>query len=169
MSAAASEPSEIDRQLQLLLFPSGDRQFQHMRDLALAYLLEHADEAHPRLLALVEGDSPPVAVLALLPRFGRAESVSVLERVLRHGSAPATVVAGQSLAQHPLVEARTALESALGDTRSQVVASAAEGLALRGDRASCSALAVALAHSDPDVRDRVRSAMARIGCPGVHS
>jgi len=164
MNASASEASEIDQKIQVLLFPSGDRQFRRAREEALAYLLERAEEAHPRLLALVEGDSPPVTVLVALPRFGRVESVSVLEKALRRASDATTVIAGQALAQHPRPEARAALERALGDPRNQVVASAAEGLALRGDHASCQALAAALVHPDPDVRGRVRAAMARIGC-----
>lgn len=164
MSSSASEASEIDRQLRLLLYRSGDRQFRHTRELALAYLLEHAEEAHPRLLGLAEGDSPPVMVLAALPRFGRIESVRVLEKALRTAPDATTVVASQALAQHPRPEARAALESALGDSRNQVVASAAEGLALRGDRASCPALAAALSHPDADVRARIRAAIERIGC-----
>ena len=157
--------SEIDRKIEVLLFPSGDSQFRGAREEALAYLLEHADEAHPRLLALVEGSSPSLAVLAALPRFGRIDSVPALEKMLRGAPDPTTVVAGQALGQHPRPEARAALERALEDPRSQVVASAAEGLALRGERASCPALEVALSHPDPDVRERVRAAMARIGCP----
>jgi HEAT repeat protein len=164
MNASASETSEIDQRIRVLLFPSGDRQFRGAREQALAYLLEHAEEAHPRLLALAEGDSPPVTVLAALPRFGRVESVPVLEKALRHASDATTVVAGQALGQHPRPEARAALERALGDPRNQVVASAAEGLALRGERASCPALEAALAHPDPDVRARISAAMGRIGC-----
>jgi len=164
MNASASEASEIDQKIRVLLFPSGDRQFRGAREQAIAYLLAHAEEAHPRLLALVEGDSPPVTVLAALPRFGRIESVPVLEKALRRASDATTVLAGQALGQHPRPEARAALESALGDARNQVVASAAEGLALRGERASCPALAAALSHPDLDVRARIRAAMARIGC-----
>src|SRR6267154_6561767 len=100
MNASASEASEIDQKIQVLLFPSGDRQFRLAREQAIAYLLEHSGEAHPRLLALVEGDSPPVTVLAALPRFGLLESVPVLEKALRSAADATTVVAGQALGQH---------------------------------------------------------------------
>jgi HEAT repeat protein len=156
--------SEIDQQIQSLVAPSGDPRYRGIRDEALGYLLEHADEAHPRLLALLGGDTPPIVAVAVLPAFGRAEDVPVLERFLRDADDPTTVVAGQALGQHAAPEARVALEAALTDTRDQVVASAADGLALRGDPASCPALVAALSHPNEDVRGRVRSAAERIGC-----
>ena len=160
----SSSASEIDQQIQSLLAPSGDPRYRGIRDEALAYLLEHADEAHPRLQALVAGDHPPVLAVAVLPVFGRAEDVPVLDRLLREADDPTTVVAGQALGQHPATEARQALEAALTDRRNQVVASAADGLALRGDLASCPALVAALSHPNPDVRGRIRAATERLGC-----
>ena len=111
------EASEIDKQVEVLLFPSGDIQFRHVREQALAYWLEHANEAHPRLLELIDVDSPPVLLITILPQFGRVESVAVLEKVLHNSSDPLTVAAGQALGRHPLPEAGMALEHALNAAR----------------------------------------------------
>ena len=156
--------SEIDRHIYVLLTPSGDPQFQYYKAEALNWLLAHADAAHPRLMALCEVDEPPGVVLVTLPRFGRPESVPVIERALRGAPDPTTVIAAQALAEHPSPSAREALERALGDARDQVVASAADGIAQRGDKASCAALRVALSHRDHEVCQRVREAMEALGC-----
>ena len=62
---------EVDRELAILLRPSGDAGAGVMRREALDTLLEHADEAHPRLLALAASDSPPPLALMALAEFGR--------------------------------------------------------------------------------------------------
>ena len=165
MSEPQSEPpSEIDRRIDVLLTPSGDPQFQYYKGEALAWLLAHADEAHPRLMALCEDVEPPGVLIEALPQFGRAESVPVIERALRGASDPSTVVAAQALARHPHPSARVALEHALGDPRDQVVASAADGLAARGDRAACPALEGARGHANAEVRGRIDKARGAIGC-----
>lgn len=156
--------SQIDHNIQVLLAPSGDPEFRAYRAEALDWLLAHGDAAHGRLLALAEGDNPPAALLEVLPRFGRAESVPVLERALRRASDPNTVTAAEALAQHPLPAARTALERALSDPRDQSVASAAGGLATRGDSAACPALRKARAHPNAEVRGRIEEALRALGC-----
>lgn len=159
-----SSADRVDQALTELLRPSGDAGARHARAEALTELLDHADEAHPRLLALASVDEPPVLVLAALPHFGRAESIPVLERALRHASAPTTVTAAYGLAAHPSGAAREALERALRDDRAQVVASAAAGLAERADPVSRDALQAALGHADPEVRERVEQALDRLSC-----
>jgi HEAT repeat protein len=159
-----STPSEVDRQLERLLRPSGDRQYNVARAEALDYLLLHADEAHPKLLAMVVGHWPSSLAMMALPRFGRPESIPVLEKALREADDPQVVLAAQALGEHPLVEARTALERALGDAREQVVISAAEALAERGDRASCPALAAAMAKGGALAKSELRAARERLGC-----
>jgi HEAT repeat protein len=158
---------EVDTALAMLLRPSGDAGAARERAEALEELLAHADEAHPRLVALAGAESPPALVLAALPRFGRGESVPVLEQALRRGPAPTTVVAATALAEHPAVGAREALERALEDSQAQVVASAADALGERGDANACAALRAVLDHDDPDVVERVLVAMAELGCEGV--
>lgn len=155
---------EIDHELAVLLRPSGDPGAQRARGEALAALLERADEAHPRLLALAQSDPPSLLALRALPRFGRPDSVPVLERVLREGPGPTTAVAAGALAEHPDDAARAALEAALGDARDQVVRSAIMGLAERGDGRACAALRAVLEHRDEDVRNRASAALEQLGC-----
>lgn len=160
-----SDPvTEVERQIEILLWPSGGAGAGLARREALTFLLEHADLAHPRLLALASQSDPPVLALLALPEFGQAESVPVLERALCTAPDPTTAVAAQALALHPMNAARKALERGLGNTRDQVIASAADGLAERGERASCEALSSALGHENADVRARLRKAMRVLGC-----
>jgi hypothetical protein len=154
----------IDRAIAELARPSGDAAAGRRRGAALETLLAHAEEAHARLLELAGTDDPPSLVLLALPRFGRPDSVPVLERALRTAPAPATVVAAQALAEHPDTTAGSALRDALRDDRPQVVASAALGLAERGDAGACSALRAAASHPDAEVAGRIRAAMERLGC-----
>jgi HEAT repeat protein len=154
----------VDDALAALLDPSGDAGAAAARGAALDELLGHADEAHPRLLELAAGASPPLLALKALPSFGRAESVPVLARVLREAPGPTTVVAAAALSEHPDDAARMALEEALSDPREQVVLSAVMGLAERGDRAACGPLGAARSHPEAEVRERVEAALARLGC-----
>ena len=160
----SAETTEIERRIEAMLAPSGDVAYGRVREAALQYLLQHADEAHPRLLARADRAEPSVLVLLALARFGQPESVPLLERALANASDPTTVIAAQALAEHPAPAALEALERALAAPRDQVVASAADGLVLRGDTAACPALAAALSHHDAEVRERVREAMTALGC-----
>jgi HEAT repeat protein len=160
-----SDGGDIDRHIATLLRPSGDAGANVMRREALDALLEQADEAHPRLLALAASDPPPLLALKALPEFGRPESVPVLERVLHSAPGPTTAVAAAALAEHPAEEAFAALEGGLADARKQVVLSALMGLRERGDARACGALrAVAEEHSDAEVRERAAVAAAQLGC-----
>ena len=154
----------VDDALAVLLHPSADAGAAVARGQALEDLLARADEAHPRLLELAVGEHPPLLAIKALPRFGRPESVPVLERLLRDAPAPTTVVAAAALSEHPAPAARTALEAALGDERQQVVLSAVMGLAERGERESCAPLQAARSHPDEEVRERVEAALGRLGC-----
>jgi HEAT repeat protein len=154
----------LDQALAVLLRPSGDAGAARARGEALGELLERADEAHPRLLELAQSDDPPLLALMALPRFGRPESVPVLERVLRHAPGPTTVVAAGALSEHPDAAARSALEEALSDQRVQVVLSAVLGLAERGETEACGPLQAARSHPDAEVRERVDAALLKLGC-----
>jgi len=157
---------EIDREIAILLRPSGDAGANVMRREALDLLLERADEAHPRLLALAASDPPPLLALMALPSFGRPESVPVLERVLHDAPDPTTAVAAAALAEHPAEGARAALEAALADARTQVVLSAIMGLTERGDAAACAALGDLADHPDQEVRERAAAARRALACEG---
>ncbi|GAA1383289.1 HEAT repeat domain-containing protein [Catellatospora chokoriensis] len=158
------DDAEADRQIRRLLAPSGDPQYRLARGAALTWLLEHPQEAYPRLLAILQSPAPPALALAAVVHFQRADSVPVLEHVLHTADDPTVVVAAQALAEHPAPEAGAVLRRALGSAREQTVASAADGLAMRGDSAACVPLTAALQHPDPDVRRRVQAAVARLGC-----
>jgi HEAT repeat protein len=159
MSAA-----EVGQQLRRLLAPSGDPAYRRVRGEALAWLLDHAESAYPELLSIVDTDDPPVLAIEALPLFRRAESVPVLERLLHSAEEPTVVVVAQALADHDQPAAATVLSKALGSPRDQVVASAADGLAHRGDPAACGVLAQALRHPDPEVRERIQTALTTLGC-----
>ena len=158
---------DIDRELAVLLRPSGDAGANVMRREALDALLERADEAHPRLLALAASDAPPPLALMALPSFGRAESVPVLERVLHEAPDPTTAVAAAALGEHPAEAARAALEAALAEPRRQVVLSAIMGLSQRGDAHACGALQALAGHADEEVRERAAAAARKLGCAGT--
>lgn len=154
MGASDPPTKEIDSMIDALLYPSGDWQYRHMRAEALGYLLEHADVAHPRLLEMLEGDYPSALLIDSIWRFGRAESVPVLEKLLHESTDITSVAAGHALGNHPHIEARDALERALRDSNDQVVASAVAGLVLRADDHSCEALKAALHHFDEELQSR---------------
>ncbi len=156
---------ELDANLRRLLNPSGDRQYAAVRAEALEYLLQHADEGHARLLDLLASGSASVVAVAVLPAFGRRDSIPALEKLLLEADDPTVVAAADALGRHPLPDAVAALERALLAPRNQVVASAADALAVRGDTSACGALKNALAHPDLDVRVRIRAAADRLGCP----
>ena len=162
----ATDTAEIDRQMQRLLAPSGDAQYRRARGEALDWLLAHAADAYPRLLAIVETPEPPALAVLALAQFQREDAVPVLERILHEAADPTVVVAGSALAQLRSASARVALERALRDTRDQVVASAADALGERGDADACGSLAAVLQHPNPDVRARIHNAAARLGCKG---
>ena len=156
--------TEVDSHLHELLRPSGDPQSRASRDEALGWLIAHADESFPIILARARQPSPPVVLIAALPHFGRPESVPVLAHLLSDADDPTTVVAAEALATHPGPEALTALEKALSSPRDQVVASAASALAVRNDPAACASLYNALSHPNNEVRDRIQSALQKLGC-----
>ena len=164
-SSSSDVRDEIDRQIQRLLAPSGDAQYQRVRGEALDFLLAHADDAYPRLRAIVDAKEPPVLAVLALAEFRREDAVPVLERVLTESADPTVVIASTALAKLHLPSARAALERALRAERDQVVASAADGLGELGDTGACGALAAVRLHPSPDVRARINEAARLLGCP----
>jgi HEAT repeat protein len=154
--------AEADAVIARLLAPSGDPQYARIRGEALDWLLSHADVGYPRLLAIADTANPPSLAVLALPRFGRADSVPVLARLLREADDPTVVLVAGALAEHPAPEALAVLVEALASPRDQVVASAADGLAQRGDPAANAPLLAAAGHPDPHVRARIRAAAERL-------
>jgi HEAT repeat protein len=152
--------------VQRLAAPYGGAADRRAADVALTYLLAHADVAHPMLLALLgtEGQPNPVTVIRALPPFGRPESVPVLERLLSHGPENVRMSAADALARHPAPAARVVLEEALQSDDPAAVGHAANGLRTRADPAACEALARRLDHNDAGARYAVIRASAALGC-----
>ena len=157
---------EMERQIRALLSPGGHEADRRNHDRALAFLLEHADEAHPRLLALLDPKSGhvPVAAVNAIPMFGRAESVPVLEKLMREGAELISGSAGQALARHPRRESLEALLRGLEDARDETKVAAIDGLMTRGDKSVCDALHGAVDHPSYEVRYHAVKAAAKLGC-----
>ena len=161
------EGREVDRDVEtrilLLDTPFGGEPHLRERDRAAAWLVEHADRAFPILLArLIEGKLEAGAI-ALLPRFGRAESIAPLARLLE-GPEGIAWEAGQALAQHPQPEAGEALRHALASSDPVLATIAADALARRGDNGDCAILIKRLSTTHSGLRFHVLQAAALLDC-----
>jgi hypothetical protein len=67
----------LENNIRLLQIKLGDSFHLREAEKALSYLLEHADAAYPRLLHLLNFDQAenPIAIVDVLPQFGRPESI----------------------------------------------------------------------------------------------
>jgi HEAT repeat protein len=157
---------ELDAYVQQLALPRGGAADRRASDVALRYLLAHADGAHPRLLARLgtTGQPNPVAIIAVLPSFGRVESVPVLADLLAHGRDTVRMAAADALARHPLPEAGVALARALQAAEPAVVAAAADGLRQRANPSACTALLSQLEQPDATARYALLRACRDLGC-----
>ena len=156
---------EIDKQIKALVSPRGHEADRREHDRALEFLLAHADEAHPRLLALIDPSGyVPVAAVNALPLFGRAESIAALEKLMREGAELISMSAGQALGRHPLPEALESLLRGLEDTREETKVAAIDGLMTRGDKSVCKSLQTVLDHQSYEVRYHAVRAAAGLGC-----
>jgi HEAT repeat protein len=147
----------------LLDEPFGGEPHVRERERAAQWLLDHGDRAHPALLDALAAGRASSGVIELLARFGRAESIEPLNRVLS-AAGPAAWHAAQALARHPQPEAAEALRRALRDPAPEVSIAAADALGARGDPGECAALQAELRAQDPTVRYHVVQAAARLGC-----
>ncbi|HEX8696721.1 MAG TPA: HEAT repeat domain-containing protein [Longimicrobium sp.] len=160
MNGEARDP--VDGWIDALLIPRAGPSYDEIRGEALAQLLARGEEAHARIVERAGAADPPVQLLAVLPLFGRPEGVEVLRRALADGPGPTTVTAAHALARHPVPAALDALVAALGSPRPQVVASAAAGLAERGDPRSAEPLERALDTAPDEALPAVRRALERL-------
>jgi HEAT repeat protein len=162
-ATGSSPDSELATRIMLLDEPFGSEPHVRERERAAQWLLDHGDRAHRALLdALAAGRASP-GVIELLARFGRAESIEPLNRML-NAAGPAAWHAAQALARHPQPEAAEALRRALRDPAPEVSIAAADALGARGDPGECVALQAELRAEDPTVRYHVVQAAARLGC-----
>lgn len=158
--------NELESNIHFLQDPFGDPTHLIRAEQALQFLLDHADEAYPRLLELIESNraSNPIALIEALPRFGRPESIPILEEILAQGQGTSSSAAAVALARHPQVGAREALLRGLTFPKAESVVAAADGLLSRGDRTVCKELLKHLNPADSTVRYHSIQAAWRLGC-----
>ncbi len=164
--SGGSAGPELETRIMLLDEPFGGEPHMRERERAAQWLLDHDDLAYPALLdALAAGRAGPGAI-ELLARFGRAESIAPLNRVLS-AAGPAAWHAAQALAGHPQPEAAEALRRALQAPAPAVSIAAADALGARGDPCDCDALQAQLRAEDSIVRYHVVQAAGQLGCVPV--
>ena len=157
----------IPRAIQTLLSPyGGGAGHRAERERAATALVEHGEEGHAAVRAALDGASPdagPVALIRLLPAFGRADDVPVLVHVLRTADDPTAIVAAQALAAHPDGDAFDALVDAL-DEDGDRAGYAAQALGPRGDPSALEPLRALAARGDaePFARECAREAAAQL-------
>jgi HEAT repeat protein len=107
-----------------------------LRATAAQYFVDHAEQTHARFLAAAER-TPSAAVLMVLGRMGREESVPLLERLLAGGEELLAWDAGSALGANRTPAALGALLRQVGARDKNVVYGATLGLMARGDAAAC--------------------------------
>jgi HEAT repeat protein len=157
---------EVETQIMLLEVPFGDPPHLRARARASDWLMGHPERAYPRLLARLESGRATPALVELLARLGRAESIAPLERLLTGPTStePEAYQAGQALAMHPQPAAGEALRRALANGEPHLATIAADALATRGDRSDCAALSTHLTAPDGRLRYHVVQAADRLDC-----
>jgi hypothetical protein len=160
---ADESDDEVETQLALAQSPLGGGPHQRQRERAVEWLLEHAERSYPVVLRRFDQGAAGAALVELLPRFDREESIPRLARLLS-GSEPPAWAAGQALARHSQPAAGEALRRALDHADSKVAAIAADGIGARGDRGDCAALIAHVESPDARLRYHVVQAAGRLGC-----
>jgi len=154
------QDADVEQQIALLETPFGDGPHQRERERAAEWLVANADRAYPRILARLKDGHTSIAVIELMPRFGRAESIPLLEHLLI-GPETTAWAAAQALALHPQAAAGQALKRSLARREPAVAIIAADALGTRGD---CAALATLIDAPDAQVRYHVVQAAGKLGC-----
>lgn len=157
----AADP-ELETRIALLESPFGSDPHVRERERAATWLLEHADRSYPVLLERARSGMAGVGAIELLGRFGRADSVPVLDALLE-GDELLARAAAQALAFHPDPSAFQALRDGLTSGGSRAVL-CADAIGARGDAAACPELRTAA--QDPDARLRYHALQAAVA-PGL--
>jgi hypothetical protein len=159
--------SEMEVHLHFLTDPLGDEPHQRQRERSIQYLLDHANESYPRLVAALAANPTALnasAIIDILPLFRRAETVPLLTDIMLSGVEGLSEAAGKALGRHPDPAARAALIAGLGSDLPESVSAAADGLMVRADRSVCSELKASLQIREPIARSHVFQAASRLGC-----
>jgi hypothetical protein len=110
-SSASETPSELEMNLAAYL-GRGDGQIDKQgRARALVYLVDHGDEAQPRLLPYLQGDRPNLYAAMALAMIGSADSVGPLVAAMRHADPMTAEALRQIIAAHKHPDARAALQT----------------------------------------------------------
>ena len=161
------EANDLETNLRMLSDPVGGAPHLRRREQAIRYLLDHADQAHPRILEALrsnpKGLNAPV-LMEVLPRFGRPESVPLLEEILLLNIERLSGPAGQALGRHPAAGARDSLLRGLRSNQAYTRMGAIDGLMIRGDRSVCPELKIVTRNEEPDTRYRAIRAAGVLGC-----
>lgn len=159
----------LQDRIALLSSPLGDAASLREREAAAQYLLEHADAAYPVLISRLAsgGGNNPLAIIEMLPRFGREESIPVIAKWLGTGDELLAPVSAQALAAHPQASAQQTLLDALRSINPLTVAAAADALAIRGEPEACAGLRNAIGHADAHARYHSVQAAAALRCLSV--
>ena len=162
MEQAVMLQSEIDRHIERIETPFGGDPDQFASEVSRQWLIAHAQEAFPRVLARAAMHGSP-AIYDLLGKFAREEAIPLLTEALSAGG-PNCGSAARALARHPQPVAGEALGAALNEPNLEVSIAAADGLLLRGEREFCPALAAKLDAQDDLLRYHVLQAAGLLGC-----
>lgn len=157
---------EVELQIRALLSPHGHEADRRAHDQALAILLAHPEQAHARLLALLDPAQPfiPVAAVNAIPLFGKVESVPVLEKLMNQGADMISMSAGQALGRHPHPDAWAALVRGLTAEREETKVAAVDGLLTHGEKVDCEPLRKVLNDPGYEVRYHAINAAGKLGC-----
>lgn len=159
--------TELELNLARALNPIGGDADLRERQRGIDYLLANPAEAYPPLFRDLDHnpealDAP--AVIDLLSRFGRPESIPLLQKILALGNEYSARPAGLALGRMPQKEAALALTDALSSPNSETVIAAARGLLARGEHSACAPLRKAMRHPLDTVRYHVVDALAKLNC-----
>lgn len=159
---------EYPRLLGALLSPFGESPARRDAERALTVLLrDYRDRARADLLdavrAVPDGLQVP-AVLEVLPLFGGADQVPLLESLMGGEDDDIAARAGIALGRLREPEAHQAVRRALASPSVQVLSAGADAAGVRGDAALCGPLRDRFDHPSPEARYHVAHALRALGC-----
>lgn len=160
---ASNMTKSIKTQIMLLEIPFGSDPDLRAKEGAAQWLLSNAAESYPILLERLKSNTASPAIIELLPRFNRKESIPFLEKLLKEHDQIA-FIAGQALAQHHGQESREALRRTVREGESDAMIAAIEGLLTMNNTTDCSEFLIAAKNADEIVRYHAIRAAWHLKC-----
>jgi HEAT repeat protein len=147
--SSATEASPMERAVDKLRLPRG----HIVRREAEVTLIADPEASVPILIARLQSSTVMApAIIAVLSRTPRPETVSPLAAFLGDPLPTRSLAAARALAKHPGPEAATALVAAVGSTEPTRQRAGLLGLGERGDPTLCDKLSAALVSDDEVTR-----------------